>query len=128
MAKQTPTEATSHLPEFVLLALARNPSADPAYRKAAVEHLIEKGYLNQASHPDIEMIAEQVNRERAARHEVQAIVEAATEAPLDRHDPSAEDLDAVAEEQEVAAKTAGVTTATMYQDEVVPEKKPFWRK
>jgi hypothetical protein len=132
MPKQTPNEATSHLPEFILLALARNPSADPAYRKAAVEHLIDKGYTNQSSHPDLVLLVEQVMREKNAKNEVQSIVEAAAEAPLEQKGlPSAKDLDSVAEEQEAVLKTS-VTTQTMYQDEVVPEPKqtikPFWRK
>lgn len=81
--KQTTDEVLGHLPEFVLLALARNESADPTYRKAAVEHLIDKGFLSHAKHPDIDQIYRQVMREREAKDEVQAIVESAVEAPLD---------------------------------------------
>lgn len=108
--KQTPTESTNHLPEFVLLALARNESADPAYRKAAVEHLIEKGYIREANHPELTMLVAQVMREREAKDEVQSIVESAVEAPLE-------------------SMKASVTTATMYADEVVEAPKSrFWGK
>jgi hypothetical protein len=113
---QTPKEDLSHQPEFVLLSIARNQSASPEYRKAAVEHLIEKGYTREANHPDIDMLVAQVMRERAAKDEVQAIVESATEKPL-----------------EPVVQT-GVTTATMYQSEQVGEpvvqeekKSRFWR-
>jgi hypothetical protein len=85
--KQTPAESTNHLPEFVLLALARNESAEPAYRKAAVVHLIEKGYTREANHPDLAAIVAEVLRERSAKDEVQSIVESAVEAPLESVGP-----------------------------------------
>jgi len=108
--KQSPQESTNHLPEFVLLALARNESADPAYRKAAVEHLIEKGYIREANHPELSLLAAQVRKEREAKDEVQAIVESAVEAPLE-------------------SMKASVTTSTMYSDEVVEAPKSrFWGK
>jgi len=114
-SQQTPREDLAHQPEFVLLSIARNQSASPEYRKAAVEHLLEKGYTREANHPDIDMLVAQVRREREAKDEVQSIVEAATETPME-------------------PMRASVTTATMYADEEVPKAtspdsgKSFWRK
>ena len=51
-SQQSPKDDLAHQPEFVLLAIARNQSASPEYRKAAVEHLIEKGYAREAGHPE----------------------------------------------------------------------------
>jgi hypothetical protein len=82
MAVQSPHEATGQLPEFVLVALARNPSADPLYRKAAVEWLYVRGYNGWHIHPELTHLYEQVVRERTALNEVEAIVEAAVEAPM----------------------------------------------
>lgn len=110
IVKQTPKEDLDNQPEFVLLSIARNQSASPAYRKAAVEHLIEKGYEREVKHPDIEMLVAQVRQEHVAKDEVQAIVESAVEAPLE-------------------PRRTGVTTQTMYADEVVDNKKSrFWGK
>ncbi len=103
-----PKEDLANQPEFVLLSIARNQSASPEYRKAAVEHLIEKGYEREVNHPDLTMLVVQVKREREAKDEVQAIVESAVEAPLE-------------------PMRASVTTATMYADEVVEDKTPVSR-
>lgn len=80
--RQTPHEAISHLPESVLLALARNESAQSEFRLAAVQLMIENEF-SAADHPELALLAQEVRRRSAAVAEVTAIVESATEESLD---------------------------------------------
>src|SRR5260221_7425960 len=63
-----------HLPGHVLFSLARNESASREWRKAAVELLLD-GNHKEASNPDIRELVLQINAERQAKTEVQAVVE-----------------------------------------------------
>lgn len=108
MNSQTITEQIQEMPGQVLFSLARNESATPEFRKAATAILLDKGFP-QAHHPDLVLIVLDIQKEREARHEVEAIVESAIEGEI----PSA----AV-----VPAPTpfrASVTTASMQLDTIV---------
>lgn len=78
---QTIAEQIQEMPGQVLFSLARNESASPEFRKAATEILLDKGFP-QANHPELILIVHDIKKERAARHEVEAIVESAIESEI----------------------------------------------
>ena len=80
--KQTSRESIEHLPESVLLALARNEAAQSDFRLAAVELMIDNGF-GSANHPELALLAQEVQRRVSTKAEVSAIVESATEESLD---------------------------------------------
>lgn len=105
-----------HLPAQILLDLARNEAATRDWRKAAVELLIDKGFP-QANHPDLAGLVMEINAERAAKREVEAVVESAIE---DEVRPFAVDDEEITSD---AAQTgpfrASVTADTIGRDDVV---------
>jgi hypothetical protein len=124
-----------HLPGPILRDLARNEGAAREWRKAAIELMLEKGYP-EVNHPELGALLREVRDQRAAKEEVQSIVEAAIEAPLDEvpvsveaalkktrviyDDPLAIDnLLAPAPEAPLSALKASFTTANLNQDETV---------
>jgi hypothetical protein len=76
--KQTAHDRISHLSCEVLFALARNDSALPEFRKAAVGLMLEKG-CPQAKSPELILLVDEVRRGQEAKLEVEAIVESAIE-------------------------------------------------
>lgn len=89
----TPSEfrdvSLAHLTNEILRDLARNESSQHAWRKAAVEFLLDRK-SPYAQHPDLNNLLQAIKTERVAamehaiaKDEVQAVVEAAIEAPLD---------------------------------------------
>jgi hypothetical protein len=123
-----------HLPGPILRDIARNESASYEWRKEAVRLLLEKK-LPEAGHPDLSLFVSEIRGEQEARSEVVAVVESAIEAPLDgtqlTGDPSRDNqmvpdtaLVSKSQKKRKAVQSAGpftasVTTATMFQDEVV---------
>jgi hypothetical protein len=89
-------------PGHVLLDIARNGSASREWRKAAVEFLIDNKFP-QVKHPELAAIVMEIQAEREARGEVEAVVESAIEAPISQ-----------------GPFQCGVTTATMYQQPQLP--------
>lgn len=71
---QTRAEQLEELSGEVLRDLARNESASREVRKAAVEMLMERNHP-QAKHPELSLYVMEINAEKAAKSEVQAIVE-----------------------------------------------------
>lgn len=69
------------MPGAALRDIARNGSADPKYRKAAVVLLLRFGYKD-VNHPDLVSLLAEVKEEQTAIGEVQDIVETAIEAPI----------------------------------------------
>ena len=98
---QSISEQISHLPGEILFSLARNDSASPDFRKAAVQLLLEKG-CHQANNPELAVMVAEVKRSYDAKVEVEAIVESAIEAEL----PS-------------GPFRASVTTQTMFADPII---------
>ena len=78
---QSVSEQIQHLPGEILFSLARNESGLPEYRKAAVKIMLDKGF-KQAGHPELSLFVAEINKEREAEGEVEAIVEAAIEQPI----------------------------------------------
>lgn len=74
-------EDISGLPQATLYAVARNESAEPRYRKAAVRLMLERGY-QQVNHADLSAILADVKADMGAEAEVSDIVEQAIEAPM----------------------------------------------
>lgn len=136
------------LPSHILLDLSRNEAAPREWRKAAVELLIDHGHA-QANHPELAAVVMEIRAERAARVEVEAVVESAVEqdisggshvdfggAAASPENGQAKIVYARDAEEEIWATpapsttdastevtpsiTCGVTTQTMMQDEVVP--------
>jgi len=122
-----------HLPGPILRDLARNDSTPHAMRKEAVRLMIDKGYP-EASHPDLVMFVSEIRSEQEARDEVVSVVESAIEEPLPEvvntplvmnvPNPPQKPVTVRVKKQMQAAKPAGplsasVTTATMFQNEVV---------
>jgi len=125
------------LPAHILLDLARNESAPREWRKAAVELLLDKGYA-QANHPELMAVRMEIKAERAARTEVEAVVETAVEQDISggSHvdfggrpvlvvagrevliDPDTTTTYAPVEV--TPSITCGVTTKNLMQDEVFP--------
>jgi len=101
------------LPANVLLDLARNEAAPREWRKAAVELLLDKGY-RQANHPELTAVVMEIKAERAARVEVEAVVETAVEEDMSggRH----VDFGGA----QGGALTCGVTTKNLMQDDIFP--------
>lgn len=106
---QTPAEAVSHLSGEILFSLARNTSASKEYRKAAVELLIDRNHY-QANDSELVWLKMEIEKERAAREEVQDVVETAIEAPI----TSVQTVQAP-----TGALQASVTTATLFEPEIV---------
>lgn len=106
---QTASESISHLSGEILFSLARNPSASKEYRKAAVEFLIDR-YHYQANDPELSGFVAEIEKERAAREEVQDVVETAIEAPI----PIEKVMEGIR-----GALQASVTTATLFGPEIV---------
>lgn len=77
----------SHLPGQILFDIARNDSAIPEYRNAAVEILVEKKYP-QADNPELAAIVAIVKERLKAKADVTDIVETAIEQPLPDISPS----------------------------------------
>lgn len=75
-----------HLPAQILLDLARNEAATREWRKAAVELLIDKGFP-QANHSDLTGLVMEIKAERAAKQEVEAVVETAIEEEVKPFEP-----------------------------------------
>ena len=73
-----------HLPSYILRDLARNDAAPREWRKAAIELMLDKGY-KEVNHPDLLGLLVEVQHQREAKEEVQAIVESAIEGPLEDH-------------------------------------------
>lgn len=103
------TRELDPLPGHILLSLARNESASREWRKAAVELMLDKGY-KEANHPDLNMILLEIQGERRARQEVEAVVESAAESELPDQDDSPSG----------GALQASFTTSTMQQDTTIP--------
>ena len=112
------------LPSAILLDLARNEAAPREWRKAAVELLLDKGY-RQANHPELMAVVMEIKAERAARVEVEAVVETAVEEDMSggRH----VDFGGAASPENgqnavpvVPAMTCGVTTQNLMQDDIFP--------
>lgn len=66
----------------VLRDLARNESVDRNWRKAAIKFLIKRNH-NYANHGEFKELLEEIKEEQLAEQEVKAIVESATEEPLE---------------------------------------------
>lgn len=66
----------------VLRDIARNEAASREWRKAAVKFLLTRGHIFVNHHDFSELLAE-IKSEQEAELEVQAIVESATERPLE---------------------------------------------
>src|ERR1700733_10949957 len=97
---QSPTEQIQHLPDHILLSVARNPSSSREFSKAAVKLLVDMK-SRHVGHPDLQMLVAEIRRESEAQTEVEAIVESAIE-------------------QEIPSPMrASVTTATMFQDPII---------
>lgn len=77
----TPQEELASFPANILRDLARNESADPRWRKAAVLLMLEKGY-KEVNHPDLAAILMDVRAEHEAKTEVESIVESAIESEI----------------------------------------------
>ena len=71
----------TNLPQATLYAVARNESAEPRYRKAAVRLMLERGYP-QVNHADLSSILADVKADMGAEAEVEDIVTQATEEPM----------------------------------------------
>jgi len=110
MDKQTlDSQMKWHLKDLAaenLRDMARNPSADRAWRKGAVQLLLEKGYTRYANHPDIELLRMEVEAEARAKQDVMDVVETSIEAEI----PHASDPEPM---------RASFTTQSMFQEEVV---------
>lgn len=63
--------------------IARNESVNLSWRKAAVKFLVTMNH-NYQWHSELILIAAEIKEELKAEREVQAIVESAIEAPLDK--------------------------------------------
>lgn len=70
------------LTDEILRDLARNGATQYSWRVAAVELLLDR-HSHYADHPDLALFTQQIRAQRAAKDEVQAMVETAIEAPLD---------------------------------------------
>lgn len=99
--KQSVSESISHLPAQILLSLARNPSSSPEYVRAAVQILHDRNFP-EANHPDLRMVLLDIKKDHEARNEVEALVESATEEPM-----------------QSPALRASVTTATLHETPVI---------
>lgn len=99
--KQSVSESISHLPAQILLSLARNPSSSPEYVRAAVQILHDRSFP-EANHPDLRMVLLDIKRQHETKAEVEALVESATEEPM-----------------QSPALRASVTTATLQQEPVI---------
>jgi|HubBroStandDraft_1064217.scaffolds.fasta_scaffold40884_4 hypothetical protein len=122
-----------HLTGPILRDLARNESASREWRKAAIELMLDKGCV-EVNHPDLFALVMEVKSQREAKDEVQSIVEAAIEAPLDEagmilkpwplaNHPAPQPLKDLAGQVAIVQPTgpfkAGFTTANLTQDETV---------
>ncbi len=121
------------LPAHVLLDLARNEAASREWRKAAVELLLDKGFA-QANHPELTAVVMEIKAERAARVEVEAVVESAVEkdmsggehidfsalASVDFGFASSPPPAGGASSPPTPSITCGVTTKNLMQNEVFP--------
>jgi hypothetical protein len=118
--KQTATEQIQHLPQEILLSLARNPSADRAFAKAAVKLLIQMK-SRYADHPELALTAAEIRRESEAETEVEAIVESATEQEIPKSKQPATNYRYTPASD--GALRASVTTKTMFQEPVIRNPK-----
>ena len=66
----------------VLRDVARNESASRAWRKAAVKFLLDRNHTF-VNHLDFKDLLAEIKSEREAEQEVKAVVESATEQPLE---------------------------------------------
>lgn len=107
------TEQLAPFPGHVLRDIARNPSTDPRWRKEAVRLMLERGD-KEVNHPDLVLLVGEVQTDLEARSEVQAAVESAIEAPIDPVVPPPP--------APVGPPSAGFTTKSMLQDEVIVDK------
>jgi hypothetical protein len=79
---QTNAEITLEpLTSEVIRDIARNESSPRPWRKAAVKFLMLRKHSYQ-NHPDFAELRNEIKEETLAEQEVQAIVESATEEPL----------------------------------------------
>ena len=92
------------LPGNVLRDIARNESADPKYRKAAVSIMFRKGY-KEANHPDLSALLAEVKAEKVAEQEVEDIATTAIEGELPTAPAAVAD-----EDEEPGPFKAGFTT------------------
>lgn len=74
-------EQLGHLPGDILLTIATNESAEPRWRKAAVELMLELKHP-QVDKPEIASLLAEVKKDRYAKDEVIDIVETAIEQPM----------------------------------------------
>lgn len=81
-------ETLDPLPANILLDVARNESASPEWRKAAVRLMRKKGY-KQADHPELILFVREIEKDEMAEQEVIAVVESAIEGDLDGDDHGA---------------------------------------
>jgi|SRR5581483_5334152 len=94
-------EQFGHLPQQVLLDLARNEGATREMRRAAVEIMMEKGF--NVSHPDLALLVLEIKSAQDAKQEVEAIAETAVEGEL--------------EAEQTGPFKASVTTASLGRSE-----------
>lgn len=66
----------------VLRDIARNEAAEWAWRKAAVKFLLSRDH-SYANHTDLSELLAEIKEEQEAELEVMAVVESATEQPLE---------------------------------------------
>lgn len=111
-------EHIGHLPAQILLDLARNEAATREWRKAAVELLIDKGFP-QANHPDLTGLVMEIRAERAAKQEVEAVVETAIEEEVAPFDDSNDNELHVAISADGAVRTLNIVTGEKTQNGVV---------
>jgi len=69
------------LPANILFDIARNESASPEWRKAAVK-ILRKNGCHQVQHPELQWIVREIEKEEEAEKDVVAVVEAAIEGEL----------------------------------------------
>lgn len=74
-------EQLGHLPGDILLTIATNESAEPRWRKAAVELMLELKHP-QVNKPEIASLLAEVKKDRYAKDEVIDVVETAIEQPM----------------------------------------------
>lgn len=101
-------EQIGHLPAQILLDLARNEAANRDWRKAAVQFLLD-GKHPQAGHPELAGFVAEIQQEKTASNDVQAVVEAAIE------------------DEFPGAPSASVTTSSLWQDAVIENATPIIR-
>lgn len=109
-------EQLGHLPGDILLSIATNESAEPRWRKAAVELMLELKHP-QVNKPEIAPLLAEVKKDRYAKDEVIDVVETAIEQPIETSeiDGTACENNSQSDEEGLGPLFASVTTQSLSQ-------------